>query len=77
MDGLEKPLSSCYKCQQKPLIFKNDGKSDFEKRYGVHCDDPECRCKRTIYGQTRSIAIDNWNKYMRTLKKEVLINGIY
>lgn len=71
-----KPIG-CYKCQKKPLIFRNVDGVPMEKRYGVKCEDPECPCTITIYGLTRSMAVANWNNYTRGLKKENISNFNY
>ena len=66
----EKEPIVCYSCRKKPLIFKSEDPAVIDKRYGIKCDDPECKVKTAIYGPTKSVAIDNWNLYCRRLVKE-------
>ena len=62
----------CYSCRKRPLIFKSEDPAEIDKRYGVKCPDEECKVKTTIYGPTKTVAIDNWNQYCRRLVKDNL-----
>lgn len=67
-------ILSCPKCGMEPKTRKNP--SSIEKRYCFWCPTEGCACNKKIYGDTKSIAIANWNEYVgRSIKAGIYVNA--
>lgn len=65
---------TCRRCNGNADVIRNPDPSKITDRYSVKCNNPECQCNKIVYGETKNIAISNWNSYMDRIKPVSLGN---
>lgn len=58
----------CKRCKNAPLVEKCSDPAVISRRYSVKCENSGCNCSKIVYGETKNIAISNWNSYMERVK---------
>lgn len=58
----------CKRCKEAPLVEKCSDPAIISRRYSVKCENSGCACTKIVYGETKNIAISNWNSYMERIK---------